>query len=101
VKAAFAPKPQKKRPAQPKPAMIRKRLQGRDRMRQLRERAKKHRRDPLRYFHVPLPESVIHQIVAELRVSAVSDVPVDDRTWHRLVGLVIARVVRLAVSKNQ
>lgn len=79
---------------------VRRRLQGRDRMRRLRERAKAHRRDPLSYFQVPLPASVIHELVAELTVKADADAPVDDRTWNRLVGLVIAKVVKSVVGKK-
>jgi hypothetical protein len=76
------------------------RLQVRDRMRQLRERAKKHRRDPLSYFDVPLPESVIHQLVAELKIKRADDVPVDDQTWRRMIGLAIATIVELAVRRK-
>lgn len=79
---------------------VRRRLQARDRMRQLRERAKKNRRDPLSYFYVPLPGSVIHQLAADLKVEAGDDEPIDDRTWRRLVGLVIAKVVKSAVNKK-
>lgn len=78
----------------------RRRLLGRGRMRRLRERAKKHRYDPLSYFPLPLPESVIDKIVAELRIRQADDVPVDDRTWRSLIGLVIANVVKSAVGKS-
>ena len=80
--------------------MDRRRLKARDRMRQLRERAKQHRRDPVSYFLVPLPESVIHQLVADLGVKAGANAPIDDATWRRLVGLLVAKVVKLAVSKK-
>ena len=76
------------------------RLQARDRMRQLRERAKEHRRDPLSYFQVPLPESVVHQLVAELKVEEPDDVPVDDQTWRRMIGLAIATIVELAIRRK-
>ncbi len=79
----------------------RRRLLGRSRMRRLRERAKKHRHDPVSYFPVLISESVIDRIVAELRVRQADDVPVDDRTWRSLVGQLIAAVVTSALGKKK
>ncbi|MGY3489632.1 hypothetical protein ACVW1C_007515 [Bradyrhizobium sp. USDA 4011] len=67
----------------------------------MRERAKQHRRDPLSYFQVPLPESVIHKLASDLTLENADDVPVNDRTWRTLIGLVIASLVKSAIAKKR
>jgi CRISPR/Cas system-associated endonuclease Cas3-HD len=81
----------------PNGANKRRRLQGRQRMRLLRQRAK--RKDPISYYPVPLPVSVVHTLAAGLKVERSNDKPFTDLQWRELVGRVIARVVELTVKK--
>ncbi|WP_375305099.1 hypothetical protein WI560_23705 [Bradyrhizobium sp. A11] len=78
----------------------RRRKQTRTRMQHLRARAKLHRRDPVSFFSVPLHQSVIDELVTDLKVKQADDTPVDDRTWRRLVSALIAKAVKLAVKKR-
>jgi hypothetical protein len=78
----------------------RKRLNDRERMRKLRERARLHQRDPISYFLVPLPQSVVDQLVAELKIKWSDDAPISDREWRKMVGLVIAEAVKRVTSRK-
>ena len=57
-------------------------------------------RDCVSFYEVPLPASVIHALIAELKVSESDDRPIAERAWRKMVGLVIAEAVKKALKKK-
>lgn len=80
---------------------------ARKRMRELRTRmkeAKKTRRhggcDQVRFYPAPLLDSEVDELVCDLKVEKASDTPIADWEWRKLVGLVVAQAVKLAIKKK-
>lgn len=68
-----------------------------------RLRVRKHRdlaeRDEC-YYQVRLPASVVIKLVAEMQVPKQQDILVGDRAWQRMVGDMIAEVIKLTVKRK-
>jgi hypothetical protein len=77
------------------------RINTRLRVRKHRALAEKSKRDPERYYQVPLPASVVNEIVTSLQVQKQQDISVSDREWQRTVGDVIAEVIKLTVKDKR
>jgi hypothetical protein len=79
--------------------VVRHRITSKIGMRKLRERrrTKEDKRDPVAFFQVPLPQSVVDQLAAELKIK--NNIPISDRDWRALIGDVVASVVKSAVTK--
>lgn len=80
----------------------RKAAQGCRRTREWRQRvkdAKKKPRDQVWYYPTPLPDSEANKLAAELKIRRADDKPVSNREWCRLIGLVIAQIVKSTINK--
>ncbi len=75
-------------------------LQKRLGMRRLRQRAKDHKRDPLRYYPTPLLDSVAHHLAADLEIKPADDKPITNQQWRTLIGGVLAAVALKMVRKK-
>jgi len=85
--------------------IARRRLQGRKRFAEFKQRqraAKKHRGDQLRFYEVPLLDSEIDLLIADLRlIERADDKPFPPAIWNKLVGLAIAAAARSAIKNNR
>jgi hypothetical protein len=64
---------------------------------QRKREAKRHRGDRLRFYQVPMLDSDVGHLVADLELTERDDN--SNRNWRRLVGRAIAAAARLALRK--
>ena len=78
--------------------------QGRKRFAEFKQRkrdAKKHRGDQVRFYQVPLLDSEVSALVADLSIDhRAGRQQISDGEWAKLVGLAIAAAARSAITKN-
>ena len=84
-----------------KTSVLRTRALTRVRLRKLREREREGKRnhDPESFLLVPLRDSVVHKLAAELKTEQ-GDRPVKDREWDRMIGLAAAKAIEWAVENK-
>lgn len=84
----------------PTSLFLHKRALSRERSRRARALAKTTpRHDPVRYYPVPLRDSTLDALAAELKLEHGDDKPINDQEWRKLIGQIIARVVKSAIKK--
>jgi hypothetical protein len=81
--------------------LLHKRLLGCERSRRARALAKMTpRHDPVSYYPVPLPRSAVDRLAAKLRIEDGDDKPITDQEWRKLIGLIAAEAIKLAIKNK-
>jgi hypothetical protein len=63
--------------------------------------ARQRLRDPITYFQVPVPQSTLHSLIAELKVErAAGDRVISDAEWRKLIGLLLSEIIIKAAKKK-